>query len=148
MTHDPQASIPRFQASQFGAVYFEGEYIPCAFGGDPGHFTAFVVIEGVCRMIGISYETELARIKEHHLLNDGLFRVPFNTVSSAGKLETTEYPAITLTRLHTWLALIPPELCPRWRYAPQTRDGAEGINRCAVCLFRPSPAPGRYAGRR
>ena len=112
MTHDPQASIPRFQASQFGAVYFEGEYIPCAFGGDPGHFTAFVVIEGVCRMIGISYETELARIKEHHLLNDGLFRVPFNTVSSAGKLETTEYPAITLTRLHTWLALIPPDSVP------------------------------------
>ena len=112
MTDQPRPEIPHFNTDQYGVVEFEGDHIPCAFGGEPGHFTAFIMVQGVCQVIGIPLETEIARIQGHHLLRDGLFLVPFQFMEANGKLITRAVPAITLTRLHTWLALIPPEIVP------------------------------------
>jgi hypothetical protein len=102
-------SIPLFQTDQYGVVDFESENIPCAFGGSPGQLTAFIMLQGVCQAIGLPAEQEIARIQKHHLLKDGLFLVPFQFMHPDGKIVTRNVHAITLTRLHTWLALIPPE---------------------------------------
>ena len=106
------SSIRRFPADQYGVVEFENDSIPCAFGGAPGQFTAFIMIQGVCQAVGVSAETEVARIQEHHLLRDGLYLVPFQFMDANGKISTRDVHAITLTRLHTWLAMIPPETVP------------------------------------
>jgi len=97
----------RFSASQYGIVDFEGAAIPCAFGGEPGHFTALVMIEGICQVIGVDFERELERIQAHHLLERGLYLVPYQ-FTEQGKHVIEDCPSITLTRLHTWLAEIPP----------------------------------------
>ena len=110
MSEPSSKPIPRFHVDQYGAIEFEGEHIPCAFGGEPGNLTAFIPVEGVCQIIGIPAENEIDRIRGHHLLEDGLFRVPFHALSPEGKMGTREVPAITLRRLHTWLAMIPPEI--------------------------------------
>jgi hypothetical protein len=110
MTEASQSPIPRFHSSQYGVVEFEGGQIPCAFGGEPGRFTALIMVQGVCQTIGIPLEGEIERIQGHHLIQDGLFLVPFQFMDQDGKLTTRHVPAITLTRLHTWLAMIPPEI--------------------------------------
>ena len=112
MSNDSSKSIPRFPSAHYGTVEFEGENVPCAFGGEPGKLTAFIMIQGVCQIVGLSIEEEVDRIWSHHLLRDGLFLVPFQFIDPKGKIITQEVPAITLTRLHTWLALIPPEIVP------------------------------------
>jgi hypothetical protein len=112
MTASSSAPIPRFHTDQYGVVEFENENIPCAFGGEPGRFTVFIMLQGVCQAIGIPLEPEVARIQGHHLLQDGLFQVPFQFLDAAGKVITRDVAAITLTRLHTWLAMIPPEIVP------------------------------------
>ncbi|MHC1733380.1 MAG: phage antirepressor N-terminal domain-containing protein [Bacteroidales bacterium] len=101
--------IKYFETSQYGAVDFEGCHVPCAFGGEPGEFTAFILIQGVCQIIGLPVEEEIARIQGSHLLKDGLFMVSFPTVGEDGKTTRRDFHVITLQRLHTWLALIPPE---------------------------------------
>lgn len=106
---EPSSSLRRFNADQYGAVDFEGQHVPCAFGGQPGQMTALILVQGVCQIMEIPVETEIERIRGNHLLSDGLFLVPFLAVNEAGKPAPVEYPAITLTRLHTWLAMIPPE---------------------------------------
>ncbi len=112
MTDPTIQPIPHFSTDQYGVVEFEGESIPCAFGGEPGRFTAFIMIQGVCQVIGIPDENEISRIQGHHLLQDGLFQVPFQFMDARGKISSRDVPAITLTRLHTWLAMIPPDLVP------------------------------------
>lgn len=109
---DSSAAIPRFPADQYGVVEFENDNIPCAFGGQPGQFTALIMIQGVCQAIGVPAETEVARIQAHHLLRDGLYLVPFQFMDANGKITVRDVHAITLTRLHTWLAMIPPETVP------------------------------------
>lgn len=108
MTEYSNPPIPRFETHQYGAVDFEGQHVPCAFGGEPGNYTAFILVEGVCQIIGIPVESEISRIQENHLLSDGLFMVSFPMLNEAGKTIRSEQPAISLMRLHTWLALIPP----------------------------------------
>jgi hypothetical protein len=105
-------AIPRFPADQYGVVEFENENIPCAFGGPPGQFTALIMIDGVCQAVGVSPAAEVERIQAHHLLRDGLYLVPFQFMDAYGKLSTRDVHAITLTRLHTWLAMIPPDSVP------------------------------------
>lgn len=112
MPEPSQTPIPHYRTDQYGFVEFEGEHIPCAFGGDPGRFTVFIMIQGVCQAIGVPLDGEVARIQGHHLLQDGLFLVPFQFVDAGGRLVTRDVPAITLTRLHTWLAMIPPASIP------------------------------------
>ena len=102
-------SLPHFETQQFGAVDFEGQYVPCAFGGAPGQLTAFILLDGVCRIVGIPVENEIERILTNHLLVDGLGLVSFPAIGEDGKAFRSEQPAISLMRLHTWLALIPPE---------------------------------------
>jgi hypothetical protein len=104
--------IPHFAVDQFGSVNFEGQDVPCAFGGEPGQLTAFIVIQPICEIIGISAEDEIVRIRSSHLLEDGLFLIPFPIVNAEGRTVRLELPAIKLTRLHTWLALISPETVP------------------------------------
>ena len=112
MTDPSQLPIPRFASDQYGFVEFEGEIIPCAFGGEPGQLTALIMLNGVCQLIGMPVEGEVARIQNNHLLRSGLYLVPFQFVDSEGKIIKRDSPAISLTRLHTWLALIPPETVP------------------------------------
>lgn len=104
------SALPHFDTDQYGAVDFENQYVPCAFGGEPGQFTAFILLEGVCQIIGIPVEGEITRILENHLLAGGLGLVAFPVLSAEGKPMRSERPAISLMRLHTWLALIPPEI--------------------------------------
>ena len=54
-------------------------------------------------------EEELGRIQGNHLIADGLFIIPFGILDSSGKTHMEDFPALSLTRLHTWLALIPAE---------------------------------------
>lgn len=110
MTESASTPIPHFHTDQYGVVEFENENIPCAFGGEPGQFTVLIMLQGVCQVIGLPLEAEVRRIQGHHLLADGLFLVPFQFMGADGKLVTRDVPAIALTRLHTWLAMIPPEL--------------------------------------
>jgi len=110
MPNQFKPEIPRFETHQYGAVDFEGQHVPCAFGGEPGNYTSFVLVEGVCQIIGIPVENEIARIQENHLLSDGLFLVSFPMLNESGKTIRSEQPAISLMRLHTWLALIPPDI--------------------------------------
>ncbi len=105
----PIPTLPHFDTDQYGAVDFEGQYVPCAFGGEPGRFTAYILLEGVCQIIGIPTEGEITRILENHLLADGLGLVAFPVLSAEGQPLRSARPAISLMRLHTWLALIPPE---------------------------------------
>jgi hypothetical protein len=112
MTDQTSEPIPHFHTDQYGVVDFENENIPCAFGGEPGSFTAFIMIQGVCQAIGIPLEAEIARIQGHHLLQDGLYLVPFQFMDNNGKITARDMHAITLPRLHTWLAMIPPEMVP------------------------------------
>jgi hypothetical protein len=109
MTDQSKFPIPRFASEQYGFVNFEGETIPCTFGGEPGEFTALIMLQGICQAIGMPIEDEITRIQNHHLLRDGLFLVPFQFISPNGKIVERDVPAISLTRLHTWLAMIPPE---------------------------------------
>ncbi len=109
MTESSPAPIPVFRADQYGVVDFENENIPCAFGGEPGKFTVFIMLQGVCQAVGLPMEPEIERIQGHHLLRDGLYLVPFQFMSAEGKITVRNVHAITLTRLHTWLAMIPPE---------------------------------------
>jgi hypothetical protein len=110
MTDQSKPPIPHFETQQYGAVDFEGQHVPCAFGGEPGNYTAFILVEGVCQVIGIPAEGEIIRIQENHLLSDGLFMVSFPMLNEAGKTIRSAQPAISLMRLHTWLALIPPDI--------------------------------------
>lgn len=106
MTDHP---IPHLETSQFGAVDFEGQHVPCAFAGKPGNFTAYVLIDGVCQIIGIPLDVEIGRIKSNHLLSDGLVMIRFPKVDVEGNTTWVDRPTISLMRLHTWLALIPPD---------------------------------------
>lgn len=112
MNNQANNPIPRFTAVQYGSVSFENIDIPCAFGGEPGRFNAFILIEGVCHGIGIDPQGEIERIKENEILAGGLFMVPFASVDEEGQRSVRDFPAITLSRLHTWLALIPSDLAP------------------------------------
>ncbi len=112
MEKQTQQPIPHFKTHQYGAVDFEGQHVPCAFGGEPGMFTAYILIEGVCQIIGIPVEREIERIQNHHLLSDGLGMVSFPMLTPDGKTIRSDQPAISLMRLHTWLALIPPDSLP------------------------------------
>lgn len=100
--------IPRVESSQFGAVEFEGQHVPCAFAGRPGEYTAYVLLSGVCQVAGIPVEVELGRIQSNHLLADGLALIRFPQVDPQGNTVWAERPAISLMRLHAWLAMIPP----------------------------------------
>lgn len=112
MTDSSPSPLPHFRADQYGVVDFENENIPCAFGGEPGRFTVFIMLQGVCQAVGLPVEPEIKRIQNHHLLRDGLYLVPFQFMNAEGKITTRSVHAITLTRLHTWLAMIPPESVP------------------------------------
>jgi hypothetical protein len=110
MSEQALKPIRHFKTDQYGAVDFEGQHVPCAFGGEPGKLTAFILIQGVCQIMDIPAEAEVSRIQNHHLLEDGLFMVSFPIINAAGKAVRADYPVITLNRLHTWLAMIPPEI--------------------------------------
>ncbi len=110
MTDQNKLVIPDFETHQYGAVDFEGQHVPCAFGGEPGMFTAYVLLEGVCQIIGIPVEREVERIQNNHLLSDGLGMVSFPMLTTDGKTIHSDQPVISLMRLHTWLALIPPDI--------------------------------------
>lgn len=124
MTNQDHTPIPRFTASvHYGSVKFEDLTLPCAYGGQPGLFTAFILVEGICTGLGIGLEQELERIQSKKLLSNGLFLVPFPTADAHGKVSSADYPAITLSRLHTWLALIPPEVVT----SPEQRQKLENM---------------------
>jgi len=110
VTNRSSEPILYMKTDEFGGVDFEGQHVPCAFGGEPGNLTAFVLISGVCQIIGIPVEGEIDRIRSNHLLADGLFTISFPTLDEKGKAARKDAPAISLQRLHTWLALIPPEI--------------------------------------
>jgi hypothetical protein len=110
MISQPKQPLPHFETQQYGAVDFEGQHVPCAFGGQPGMLTAYILVEGVCQIIGIPVEGEIARIQSNHLLSDGLGMVSFPMLTEEGKTIRSNQPAISLMRLHTWLALIPPDI--------------------------------------
>jgi hypothetical protein len=103
-------SLPHYRAENYGIVAFEEDQIPCAFGGEPGRFQVFILVQGICQAIGISAEAEIERIQKHHLLKDGLYLIPFQFMDEEGRVTTRAVPAITLMRLHTWLAMIPPDV--------------------------------------
>ena len=105
-----EQSIPQINTNEYGAVDFDGEHVPCAFGGESGNLTAFILVDGVCQIVGIPSEGEVKRIQDHHLLKDGLYMVSFPTINDEGKVVRNNKPAITLQRLHAWLALIPPDI--------------------------------------
>jgi len=102
----------RFTAVQYGSLTFEEVVIPCAFGGQPGSFTAFIMIEGICGGLGIDPAVEIARIQSEELLADGLYMVPFTYVDERGKPAASDFHAITLSRFHTWLGMIPSSSVP------------------------------------
>lgn len=102
-------SLPTFSTNEYGAVNFEGKDIPCAFGGEPGSYTAYILLNGICEAIGIPVDVEIERILGNHLLAKGLGLVVFPTMGENDQVVQVKRPAISLTRLHTWLALIPPE---------------------------------------
>jgi hypothetical protein len=102
----------RFASVQYGSLTFENVNIPCAFGGQPGRFTAFILIEGICNGIGINSEIEIKRIQNEELLVDGLYMVPFKYKDEQGREAVADFPTITLSRFHTWLSLIPSDLAP------------------------------------
>jgi hypothetical protein len=107
-----EKSIKRFAAVQYGSLTFEEVVIPCAFGGQPGSFTAFIMVEGICSGLGIDAGAEVARIQGEELLTDGLYMVPFTYVDKNGRPAAADFHAITLSRFHTWLGMIPSNIVP------------------------------------
>lgn len=91
------------QIAGYAEVLFEGHKIPCAVGDD---LYVYIPISGVCNILGIDTDAQVARIREHHALRQGLVKIDFPVQYGQKSRRMTEVNAISITRFHTWLATI------------------------------------------
>ena len=74
MLNQPSKSISRFRSDQYATVEFEGGHNTCYFGGEPGKLTVFIMIQGVCQIVGLSTDEGAVDDKNLSSFMDGKFR--------------------------------------------------------------------------
>lgn len=107
MDNPQHSALPKISPAQYGSALIEEQVVPCCLGSD---LMVYIPIAGVCKIVGLDADQEIERIRNHRALRQGLALVPFQYSAGEGAApQSFDFPSISLTRLHAWLNLVPPE---------------------------------------
>jgi hypothetical protein len=107
MSEEHQNILQRVEVVRYGTTLIEDQAVPCCLGRD---LMIYIPVAGVCSVIKVNPEDELRRIMEHRSLRQGLALISFAMINEeTQEAVKTDLPCISLTRLHSWLNMIPAE---------------------------------------
>lgn len=100
MATSPLDPFPRYSVRRYATVLIEDSRFPCAITDE---LKVFIPILGVCDVVGLDADKEVARIASDPVLRDGLAYLPFTLRADDGSFQEFEIACINLIRLHSWL---------------------------------------------